>query len=88
MAHAPGRLGGQPAERRFSLLDVLELGLAQHRQRGQRLAGGHRRRVDPGEATRPARCLALREGHQPRQPGHQRAFAGLGFASLEIVVER
>jgi len=67
------------------LLARQQVGLAQHRQRGERRARGHGIGLDAGELLGPS-GRAQRQRDQVRQPAEQLALARLRVAGLELVV--
>ena len=89
--HAPARRApahrGEAAEGPRRLLQFEQLGLARHRQRGERRAAGDRIRIDVGEQPPERGRGGARMGDLRRQARQQLAFARLGIAGLARVVE-
>ena len=78
---------GEAAEGRRLFLQRDELALARHRQLGQRLAIGHRVRLDILQQSGEIGRVTLGVRHLLRQRRHQRQLARFGVAGFECVVD-
>ena len=84
---ARGR-GFQPAERQPRLLQVVQLGLARHRQAGERFAGGDFRKVEVFQALAVVGAAGPGELELAGQARRVVGFARRRIARLERVVVR